>query len=709
MSAIARRATAGNRPFRSGSRLHSRVSVGQARRGGRKGGKEGTVTQKTWLYVISVLIVVWTFSASSTLAQTADPPWPLFGHDAKHTNSSPYEIGKGKKELLWSYKAESAIESSPVIGADGTIYVGSHDGFFYAFNKDGSVKWKVKLTEPSYDARWNTSKAIMASPAIAKDGTIYINTASDYLHALNPDGTEKWRFPINWDNDFWNGPNIGPDGTIYIGTARFEGKSGESGLYAINPDGTKKWFSPEPSGISIVPSIADDGTVISGAANPTDNKGKIIALTSDGKKKWEFMLEQWLEGPAAIGPDNTIFTGSKEGYVYAINSDGTEKWRFKTGSGISAMPTIGSDGNIYIGSWDGNFYALDQKTGKEKWHFDVKVGKDPKLFEGYPGKETIITSAPLSKDGILIFADVFDTLYALDTTGKELWRWKNVNGAGFASSPAVAQDGTIYLGDEGGYFYALGEKKEAKSQTDASVEQQDKNAKPSSIIILSLAVIVLALVSVVAAYAFYRKNRLSKKTLLTILFGVLAVALVCGAIVVFFILPKKDLKTDDSQSTPTEKVETSQTQKTETAKDDDSDFIKNATRVSDSVDVRIREFGETGRSCAGKGCGSLKDTCVRWNKTKDQCYEMVKTSPATSDKYKIYCNMVVVNQDKAKAAAVSLNLNYTTADGIKHLVKKESLTLKPQTGDSLGWVYDAAADNIGTCGYSDISVTETNN
>ena len=663
-------------------------------------------------FLLIVLVATFFIAPLSAIAQPADSPWPLFGHDAKHTNISPYEIGKGKKDLLWSYKTGSSVESSPVIGTDGTIYVGSHDGYFYAFNKDGSVKWKVKLTEPSYDARWNISKAIMASPAIAKDGTIYINTASGQLHTLNPDGTEKWRFPIKWSNDFWNGPNVGQDGTIYIGTARFEGKSEGSGLYALNPDGTKKWFSPEPSGVTIVPSVTDDGMVISGAANPMDNKGKIIALSLDGEKKWEFVLEQWLEGPAAIGPDGTIFSGSKEGYVYALNSNGTEKWKFKTGDGISAMPTIGSDGNVYIGSWDGNFYALDQKTGKEKWHFDVKVGKDSKLFEGYPGKETIITSAPLSKDGVIIFADVFDTVYAVDTIGKELWGWKNINGSGFASSPAVAQDGTVYLGDEGGYFYALGEKKDTNSQTNVSGEQGKSNKLPL-IIILFAAATIFVLISAGIIYALYRrkhgdeKKKLSKKTLIAILLGVLTIAAVTGAIALLFILPKKDLETKDLKSKPTEKVETNQPKKSETGNDDE--FIKNATRVSDSVDVRVREFGETARSCLGDVCGALKDTCVRWNKTKDQCYEMTKTSPAASDKYKIYCNMVVVNQDRAKAADVLLNLNYTTADGIKHLVKKESLNLKSQTGNSLGWTYDVAAANIGTCGYSDILVTETNN
>ena len=671
-------------------------------------------TRQFWglVLVFGTLFILQPNNALSSSEQNGTP-WPVFGHDSRHTNVSPYEVGKKQKDVLWSYKTGAGIESSRAIGADGTIYVGSHDGSFYSFNTDGSVKWKVKLTEPSFDPRWNTSKAIMASPAIAKDGTIYINSASNFLHALKPDGSEKWRFPIKWHNDFWNGPNIGTDGTIYIGTARSDGARDNSGLYAINPDGTEKWFVKEPSGVTIVPSIADDGAIISGAANPEDNKGRIIALTPDGKKKWEFVLEEWLEGPAAVGPGGIIYSGSKEGDFLALGPDGKEKWRFKTGGGISAMPTIGNDGNIYIGSWDGNFYALEQKTGKEKWRFDVKVGKDPKLFEGYPGKETIVTSAALSKDGVLIFADVFDTVYALDTSGKELWRWKNVSGAGIASSPAVAKDGTIYFGDEGGTFYALSESKNAKSQTDES-DKRSKSDKSLAAIIMSVVAFASVLVSTGTIIALYRRKHggeiraISNKALIAILCIALTTIAALG-ILSFFHRSIGDSGRNDAKSQTAKVADTNQTRQTGTAIDDDSDFINNATQIPGTVDVRVREFGEMGRSCAGKGCGSLKDTCVKWNKTKNKCYEMAKTSPATSDKYKIYCNMVVVNQDSEKAANILLNLNYTTADGIKHLVKNESLSLKSQTGNSLGWTYDVAADKIGTCGYSDISVVESNN
>jgi len=239
--------------------------------------------------VITTLVII----PATVFAQLADSPWPMFSGNARHTGLSSYETDKEKKDLLWSYKTSGAVESSPTIGTDGTIYIGSHDGNLYALSSDGSLKWKFKVADPVYDERWKVFKAIMATPAIAKDGTIYINGPSNYLHAINPDGKEKWKFPVKWGNDFWNGPNIGADGTIYIGTARNDPKDQgmEAGVYAITPEGKEKWRYPEPSGVTIVPTIAVDGTIYAGAAEVSTNKGRIIALDQNGKKKWQFDLE----------------------------------------------------------------------------------------------------------------------------------------------------------------------------------------------------------------------------------------------------------------------------------------------------------------------------------------------------------------------------------------------------------------------------------
>jgi len=65
----------------------------------------------------------------------------------------------------WSSSVSSFVRSSPAVAADGTAYVGSDDGFLYAFNVDGTVRWRVK-----------TLGAVQNTPTIAIDGTIYFSS-----------------------------------------------------------------------------------------------------------------------------------------------------------------------------------------------------------------------------------------------------------------------------------------------------------------------------------------------------------------------------------------------------------------------------------------------------------------------------------------------------------------------------------------------------
>ncbi|MGA1839652.1 MAG: PQQ-binding-like beta-propeller repeat protein [bacterium] len=53
-------------------------------------------------------------------------------HDTRQTGQSPY-LGVQTNYLKWSYTTGASILSSPAIGSDGTVYVGSSDGRLYAF------------------------------------------------------------------------------------------------------------------------------------------------------------------------------------------------------------------------------------------------------------------------------------------------------------------------------------------------------------------------------------------------------------------------------------------------------------------------------------------------------------------------------------------------------------------------------------------------
>ena len=142
-------------------------------------------------------------SRSEDNSDYLNSPWPMFRRDLQHTGKSPYDTSDNPGELKWKFKTEDLVYSSPTIGGDGTVYIGSHDWHLYALNPNGELKWKFK-------AEGNVS----SSPAIGNDGTIYFCSYDKYLYALNPNGTLKWKYKTL--DDIRSSPIIGFDGTIYV-------------------------------------------------------------------------------------------------------------------------------------------------------------------------------------------------------------------------------------------------------------------------------------------------------------------------------------------------------------------------------------------------------------------------------------------------------------------------------------------------------------
>ncbi len=115
-------------------------------------------------------------------AQPADSSWPMQGQNIYNTSvcTSLYSTSNTVK---WKFKTENNIYSSPAIGPDGTVYVGSYDKYLYALQSDGTLKWKFL-----------TGNSIHSSPAIDTDGTIYVGSWDNYLYAFSQSGILKWKF-----------------------------------------------------------------------------------------------------------------------------------------------------------------------------------------------------------------------------------------------------------------------------------------------------------------------------------------------------------------------------------------------------------------------------------------------------------------------------------------------------------------------------------
>ena len=66
--------------------------------------------------------------------------------------------------IKWFFQTQDDVLSSPAIDKNGIIYGCSYDGYIYAINPNGSLKWKFEAGK----------EGIESSPIIGEDGTIYI-------------------------------------------------------------------------------------------------------------------------------------------------------------------------------------------------------------------------------------------------------------------------------------------------------------------------------------------------------------------------------------------------------------------------------------------------------------------------------------------------------------------------------------------------------
>ena len=331
---------------------------------------------------------------------------------------------------LWSYASGGALLSSPALGSNGAVYVGSYDEYLYAINAtNGQLLWRYSV-QPT---RSNEDAYIFSSPAVGADGTIYFGTdhelnsagrAVGEFFALNPNGTLKWMYPVG--AAIYSDPALGADGTIYFGCF-------DTNLYALNPNGTLKWKFLAGDQIYSDPVIGPDGAVYFGCDN-----GLLYALNTNGTLRWSFNTGRVITSSPAIGAGGVIYVGSLSSNLFSVNPSGGTNWVFPTGNRIESSPAVGADGTIYVGCNNGHLYAVNP-DGTQKW--SALLGS------------RVQSSPALAQDGTIYVGTDAGELRALDASGNPLW--SALPGGTIYSSPVIAADGTVVVGSSASSLYAF--------------------------------------------------------------------------------------------------------------------------------------------------------------------------------------------------------------------------------------------------------------
>jgi hypothetical protein len=227
--------------------------------------------------------------------------------------------------LKWKLQIGGGIRnSSPALReAPGTpvrIYIGTTDGELWAIDdmgNEGVVAWWVKLgtvVPPLVSARKNYN----SSPSIGADGSIYIGSNLG-IHKVIDQGTwgqVAWTYLTNGEVD--TTPAIGAGGMIVASAF----KTGTRTLYALNPNGTLKWGpvahpSPSTTGYAQSPSpvIDVDGVIYAGFGE------RLKAFEPDGTVRWTFLLPTLSSDTIAMTlGDRVLYVGTRDKHVYAIRS-----------------------------------------------------------------------------------------------------------------------------------------------------------------------------------------------------------------------------------------------------------------------------------------------------------------------------------------------------------------------------------------------------
>jgi len=199
-------------------------------------------------------------------------------------------------------------------------------------------------------------------------------------------------------------PALGPDGTIYTGTSR--------GLQAISPDGKLLWETP----------LASAGTPV-------------------------------------VSEDGTIYLDIRHGLMFGVSKDGQLVWRPGYGlNGFGAPPALGSSGTLYFLDSSADIYAFQPKRSDEKlWSLETfregMLGASTVLPGTARAGGTIHNSAPvLTRAGSVILPRQ-NFLHSISAGGSPEWDLELTSGS--LGQAALANDGTIYVGDDQHVLFAV--------------------------------------------------------------------------------------------------------------------------------------------------------------------------------------------------------------------------------------------------------------
>ncbi len=218
------------------------------------------------------------------------------------------------------------VPSSPALhdldgnGDIDAVYIASSlvTGSLHALDpEDGSLIWEKDI-----------GYLFGSSPAIGPNDNIYIGTQEGKLHAFDEEGNEVWYFDVEDGHEIRSSTGVDEHGNIYVSTYKYHIGVDEGYLYSIDQNGNQRWRFNADGAIASSPSIGDldyEEFIYPSSINFGTRKGTFYSISEDAGPMphpvtlWTFEeAESHISSSPAIDEYGNIYFGSNDGHLYGI-------------------------------------------------------------------------------------------------------------------------------------------------------------------------------------------------------------------------------------------------------------------------------------------------------------------------------------------------------------------------------------------------------
>jgi outer membrane protein assembly factor BamB len=253
-----------------------------------------------------------------------------------------YKINRQTGMAVWTFSEARNYFIGQANEDAGTIYAPANDGFLYAIDADGNLKWAFE-----------TGHFIWAQPQIGTNA-IFVASMDRFVYALTKTGEEIWSMEME-------GAVVGSPILSEDGTRLFVGSIGKDFTAFDTSNGRLVWsFTAEDS-------IWGRGVLAEGTLYVADSGGSLYALDpGTGNLLWQQAIPGSIIG-GLTALDDGIALATEEGMIRALNFDGSPKWERGLSGNIFQAPVV-NDQYLVVPVMDGDnlVYAYDL-AGTQLW------------------------------------------------------------------------------------------------------------------------------------------------------------------------------------------------------------------------------------------------------------------------------------------------------------------------------------------------------